>query len=108
MAVTVTGTRREQYQGLFDIILFKDSAITLTAAAAAETTVDIAVPGAAMGDFVQVGLVEDVEFGSLTAQVTAAGVVTVTLANAGAGTITIAAATLKGMVQKLGPLFNEL
>lgn len=108
MAVTVTGTRREQFQALFDVILFKDSAITLTAAAAAETAVDIAVPGAALGDFVQVGLVEDVEAGALTAQVTAAGVVTVSLVNATGSTITIAAATLKGMILKLGPVFNEL
>ena len=94
--------------GLFDVILFRDSSITLTAVAGAETAVDIAVPGAALGDFVQVGLIEDVEAGALTAQVTAANVVTVSLVNATGSTITIATADLKGMVQKLGPLFNEL
>ncbi len=101
MTVTVGKRNRYQYQGLYsDCIPFQKSDITLTAIAGAETSEDLVVPGAEVGDFVDIGLKEDKEDGALTASVTAADVVTVTLGNATGSTITIAAAVLNGLIRK--------
>ena len=100
MAVTVGNKGPRQFQDLFDVIPFRDSSAALTATAGSETGVNIAVPGAELGDIVIAGVNADVGDASFTADVTAANVVTVTLANATAGTITIAAGDVKGIVLK--------
>ena len=74
--------------------------MTLTAVAAAETSDTVAVVGAEQGDAVVFGLVEDTEDGVLTANVNVNGLVEFTLVNATASTITIAGATVKGVVLK--------
>ena len=102
MAVTVGKTNRYQFQGLFqDAIPFQESDITLTAAAGAETSEDLTVPGARPGDMVLWGLVEDHEGATVTADVTANDTITVTLANATGSTITIAAAVFNGLVLRV-------
>ena len=91
-----------QFQDLFEVIPFSGTC-TLTAAAGTETSqVLTGVTGAALGDIVLVGVVEDAEAGSLTATVPLADQVEIILANATAGTITIAAGTVvRGVVLKL-------
>ena len=106
MAVTVGNKGPRQFQDLFDVIPFQDSAAALTAAAGAETGVNIAVPGAALGDIVIASVNADVADASFTADVTAADVVTVVLANATASTVTIAAGNVKGVVLKPKGNFN--
>ncbi len=91
-----------QFQDLFTCIPFSGTC-TLTAAGGAETSqVLTGVSGAALGDIVLLGVVEDAEDGSLTATVNAADQVEIILANATASTITIAAGTVvRGVVLKL-------
>jgi len=75
--------------------------VALTAAAAAETSDTVSVPGAAQGDCVLFGLVEDTEDAVVTAHVNAADLVEFTLVNATGSTITIAAGTVvNGVVLK--------
>ena len=108
MAVTTRNSGGVTFRSLFQAIAFKDTAITLTAVAGAETEVTVAVPGAVLGDIVIVGVDADTAGASLTADVTAADVVTVTLANATSGTVTIASATLNGVVLQPGIVFDDL
>ena len=108
--VAVVGPQgHRQFQDLFEVIPFS-ATCTLTAAAAAETSqVITGVTGAALGDIVLLGVVEDAESGSLTATVNAANSVEIILANATGSTITIAAGTVvKGVVLKLREGFDKV
>jgi len=108
MAVTTSSEEGVTFRSLFDVITFKDSAALLTATAGSETAVDIAVTGAELGDIVIASVNADVGDASFTADVTAANVVTVVLANATASTVTIAAGEVKGVVLKPGRIFDRL
>lgn len=88
-----------QFQELFDVIPFTGT-VTLTAAAGVETADTVAVEGAESGDIVLIGLEEDTESGVLSANVNTADVVEIVFANATASTITIASATVNGVVLK--------
>ena len=85
------------FQDLFDVIAFT-GAVTLTAAAGAETQASVTVVGAVPGDIVIWGLVEDIEGATVSANVNTADAVEFTLANATASTITIASAAVNGVV----------
>ena len=96
MAVGNQGPRL--FQDLFDCIPFKGT-VTLTAAAAAETSSSVTVTGARQGDIVIFGLTEDTEDGVLTANVNTNDAVEFTLVNATGATITIASGTaVQGVV----------
>jgi hypothetical protein len=86
------------FRGVFKYAIPFSGTVTLTAAAGAETSASVTVAGAANGDAVIFGLLEDTEDGVLTANVNTAGAVEFTLVNATASTITIASATVKGVV----------
>jgi len=87
------------FRSLFKYAIPFSGTVTLTATAGAETSASVTVAGAAVGDAVLFGLVEDTEDGVLTANVNTAGAVEFTLVNATASTITIAAGTVvKGVV----------
>lgn len=95
---------KKQFQDIFDSVIPFSGTVTLTAAAGAETSATVSVPGAAVGDAVIFSLVEDTESGTLTAQVNAADLVEFILANATASTITIASGSVvKGVVLKWNP-----
>lgn len=90
-----------QFRDIFKSVIPFSGTVTLTAAAGAETSATVSVPGAAVGDAVIASLVEDTESGSLTAQVNAADLVEFILANATASTITIpSGSVVKGVVLK--------
>ena len=89
-----------QFRSIFSSGIPFSGSVTLTAVAGAETSDTVSVPGAVTGDCVLFGLAEDTEDGVLTANVNAADLVEFTLVNATASTITIAAATVKGVVLK--------
>ena len=90
-----------QFRDLFQSVIPFSGTVTLTAAAGAETSATVSVPGAAVGDAVIASLVEDTESGSLTAQVNAADLVEFILANATGSTITVGAGSVvKGVVLK--------
>lgn len=102
MAVTVQrGTK--QFQGIFsELWLVKESALDFAAAATGSGTfasLDIAVPGVAMGDIVlgiSVGV--DTVDAVIGGAVTAANVVTLTLLNNSAGAIDLASTTGRFLV----------
>lgn len=80
--VNVAGVKGpKQFQGLFDVIPFKATLADTTQAADTAATCDLAVAGAALGDFVLVSIVGDLTDGILVGQVSAANVVTLTLWN---------------------------
>lgn len=109
MATTQSVQGPAQFQGMFDVIVFKESDATLTAVAAAETELDLTVVGAAVGDLVLVAVEEDTEGGTLSGSVTAADTVTVVFSNQTAGTITIPTLTvLNGVVLKPKGPFDAL
>ncbi len=87
-----------QFRDIFKSTIPFTGVVTLTAAAGAETSATVAVAGAVQGDAVVFALVEDTEDGVLTANVNVNGLVEFTLVNATASTITIAGATVKGVV----------
>lgn len=92
-----------QFQGLFDIIPFEFNLIEASIASAAISSGDIAVPGAALGDFVMLSPDADVVDTVLTGQVTAAAVVTVSVANLTGGASTAFASpgiNINGLVLK--------
>jgi hypothetical protein len=100
----VAGNRR-QFQDVFSEVIPFAGTVTLTAAAGAETSATVTVPGAEQGDAVLFGIVEDAESGSLTATVNAADTVEFILANATGSTITIASGTVVyGVVLKFSNL----
>lgn len=107
VAATVGPNHARQFQSLFTVIPFS-ATVTLTAAAAAETSqVLTGVIGAKQGDIVILGIVEDAEAGSLTATCHADDSIELILNNATGSTITIAVGTVvKGVVLQLNPGFE--
>jgi len=70
-----------QFQGLFKAIPFKATLTDTTMTASKAATCDLDVTGAALGDFVMIASGADLTDGILTANVSAANVVTVTIYN---------------------------
>ena len=108
MAVGSKNSR--QFRGLFgEVIPFKATVDFASAAAGTGSAIDVAVPGAALGDFVLLAPTVDVEDAQLDGFVTAANVVTVNLqANTLSGTTDLASQTINGVVLKLGNEFEGL
>ena len=73
-------------------------------AAGAEASVDVAVAGAEMGDFVFASMDIDLEQGALLAQVRAAGIVEVTYINNSVDPSDLASATLRVKVVALNDI----
>lgn len=106
MAVANKGAR--QFQALFDTIPFKATVNMGSAADAGFAAANIAVPGAAMGDLVMVAFGVDVVDVGVSAQVTAADVVTVTVDNNTGAAVDLAPTTVTGIVLKPKGVFNSL
>lgn len=104
------GTKnRRQFLHIFDdAIPFKLTADFASTLDGDEAAVDLAVPGAALGDFVLVAPGIDLTDLVLAASVTAADVVTVVVANNTGGTIDLASQTITGVVLKPGDVFSNL
>jgi len=98
--MAVGSNQPRQFRSIFKSGIPFSGTVTLTAAAAAETSDTVTVAGAVQGDCVLFGLLEDTEDGVLTANVNVDGLVEFTLVNATGSTITIAGATVKGVVLK--------
>ena len=79
LSVGTEGAR--QFQGLFDVIPFVVSLLDTTQAADTAATTDVAVTGAALGDFVLIAPKVDLTDGMIVGQVSAADVVTLTVWN---------------------------
>ena len=99
-----------QFRGLFaESIPFKATVDFASSAAGTGSAVDVAVAGAALGDFVLVAPGLDVADTMLSAEVTAANVVTVMIqANTLSGTEDLASQTITGVVLKPGDVFASL
>jgi hypothetical protein len=91
-----------QFRDLFPVVIPFRQAVTLTAAAGAETSAAITVAGAALGDIVLFGIVGDLADATVSANVNAANTVEITLANATASTVTLASVQAYGVVLKPG------
>jgi hypothetical protein len=101
-------------KALFDAIRADDGRLYASAtwdagsiATAAEAVTEVTVTGAALGDFVLVSMSIDVADLTLTAQVTAAGTVTVQLANVTGGAIDLASATVYLCVIPRSPIASR-
>ncbi len=99
MAVTVTQSK-QQLQGMFnEMWLVKDDACNFGNAAVGSGTfasLDITVPGVALGDVVGgIAVGVDTVDGAIAGAVTAANVVTLTLLNNSAGAIDLASTTCR-------------
>ena len=104
MALTVK-RQREQLQGAFSEMWFvKDTALNFGNAATGSGTfasVDITVPGVALGDIVLgVAVGVDTVDGAIVGAVTAANTVTLTLLNNSAGAIDLASTTGRFVVAR--------
>lgn len=98
-AVSARPKARRQFQALFDgAIPFKATLNEPSLADGVGDTATIAVPGAALGDFVLVSMSIDEAAISVTAYVSAANVVSVRFQNESTGTLDLASATVKGIV----------
>lgn len=101
-----------QFQGVFDTVIpFKFTATEASIASGAVSAGDVTVPGAALGDFVLVASRSDIADLVLSAQVTAANTVTVTLTNTTGGAVTALSGgfVINGVVLGAGgPLFAGL
>ena len=108
--MAVGSKNARQFTDLFgEVIPFKATADFASAAAGAAASVDIAVAGAELGDLVLIAPALDTADAILSAQVTAADVVTATVvANSTSGTEDFASQTLTGVVLKPGGAFQAL
>ena len=108
--MSVANKNSRQFRGLFgESIPFKATVDFASSAAGTGSAVDVAVPGAALGDFVMVAAGIDVADTQLHANVTAADVVTVMIqANTLSGTEDLASQTITGVVLKPGDVFASL
>ena len=93
----------KQFQGIFDVIPFKVTLEDDTVAASLASQVDVAVPGAELGDFVFISAPVDLVAAVLTAAVLSAGNITITYQNNNDGAANTALATpveCKGFILK--------
>jgi hypothetical protein len=107
MAVQKAG--RLQFQDLFDVVGAGSFVVNFGNAATGSGTFAvsgaIAVAGAAVGDFVLVGLGVDPVDSAVVGHVTAAGVVELTLLNNTAGAVDLASHTLQVVVLRLNAAY---
>lgn len=92
-----------QYQGVFDLIPFKFSMLDTTIPAQGAAQADIDVPGAELGDFVDLSVKFDTTGLLISATVRAADVVEVTVFNTegtDANTTLVAAREVNGLIRK--------
>lgn len=92
-----------QFRDVFPRVICHASSVNMPDAATGSGTfssVDVTVPGAELGDFVLCNLAIDTVDVGVTAAVTAANVVTVTVLNNTAGAVNLAAATCRICVLK--------
>ena len=112
-ATTIASTnaarkQSRQFNDVFsNVIPFTFSATEATIATGAVSAGDVTVPGAALGDFVLVAPRSDIVDLVVTALVTAANTVTVTLANVTGGAVTALSGgfTINGVVLGVGSVF---
>jgi hypothetical protein len=110
-SLTVGTKAPRQFQGLFDVIPFQFTIEEDSVAGGAASQADIAVTGAALGDFVFVAAAADYVSAQLTAFVNAANSVTVSWQNletADANTALATAVECKGFVLKPKGIFDSL
>jgi len=104
-------TGRRQFQDVFSNVLTYQGTLDLGSAGdndgtgAAFASADVTVPGAALGDLVLVSLGVDTVDLTLTAAVTAANTVTVTVNNGTINAVDLASTTVRIAVLQPGPLF---
>ena len=99
-----------QFQGVFSAAIpFKTTITEASIATGAVSAGDITVTGAALGDFVLMAAKTDPVDLLVSAQVTAANTVTVTLANVTGGAVTALSGgvVFNGVVLKAGPMFDS-
>lgn len=97
--MAVGSNQPRQFRDIFkSVIPFTATVDFASAVDGNESSSDITVAGAALGDLVLVSPSIDVIDMGLTAQVTAAGVVTAQVWNNTGGTINLGAMTVKGVV----------
>lgn len=108
--MAVGNKEARQFRAVFgQVIPFKATVDFASAAAGTGSAIDVAVPGAEVGDFVMLAPTVDVEDAQLDGFVTAAAVVTVNLqANTLSGTTDLASQTINGVVLKAGNVFESL
>lgn len=93
---------RMQFQSLYSEVYAASATWDAASiAAGAEEVKEVTVPGASLGDVVEVSLSIDVADLTLTAQVTAADTVTCQLSNNTGGAIDLASATVRVLVKKV-------
>lgn len=98
-SVSARTKARRQFQSLFDYVIpFKATLDEPSLVDAAGDTATVAVPGAAVGDFVLVSMGVDVAGITVTGYVSAANVVSVRFQNESTGTVDLASTTIKGVV----------
>lgn len=105
----VSRSQSQQFRGVFsDAIVFTAVVTEASIASGAVSAGDITVPGAALGDFVMLASKSDIADLVVTAQVTAANTVTITLANNTGGAVTAMSGgfTFNGVVLKAGSMFS--
>ena len=93
---------QQQFNAVFKEIILATASVNPAATGAPPSfaSVDVTVPGAAVGDFVLVAPGVDTVDTTATGQVTAAGVVTVTVSNTTAGDVNLADSVWKIVVLK--------
>ena len=108
--MSVAAKNSRQFRGVFaESIPFKATVDFASAAAGTGSAVDVAVPGASLGDFVIVSAGIDVADTQLHANVTAADTVTVmSQSNTLSGTVDHASQTITGIILKPGDVFDSL
>jgi hypothetical protein len=107
-ATNVGPAAHRQFQDVFQkVIPFFFTATEASIASGAVSAGDVTVPGAALGDFVLLASKSDIADLVITAQVTAANTVTVTLANNTGGAVTALSGgfVINGVVLQAGRLF---
>ncbi len=104
------GTKQKfVFRALFaECIPFKATVDFASIADGNEEASNITVPGAAIGDFVEVASGVDLSDLGLTASVTAADTVTVVAWNNTGGAVNLASQTITGVVKKPGDVFSQL
>lgn len=96
-----------QFRALVSTIISSSTVNFASVADAASAGTDVAVVGAALGDFVLVSVGIDAEDLTVTADVTAADVVTVTLNNNTGAPVDLASTTVRLMVLSPGSVWDK-
>lgn len=102
--MATSASLRRQFQDVFSEVITHTSTLNVASLAdGAGSTEVVAVPGAALGDFVLVSFATDVLDVTITGYVQAAGVVELRVQNESAGTRDLASTTIRIVVLKPNP-----